>query len=140
MHARLIRRLPGPLLLGAWYPVGESSTTRTAVLAVNGRRRRVNRAHLEFDDRKREWASYGVQLEPEPMAIIVCPAGHHLQDLAGVATSRIRCPRCVRDYDVLPEPVITGAPDTAESVARVARITDSVSPRAMARRDRKGAV
>lgn len=131
MHARLAVKVAGtPMLYGAWYPVGYREADAIVRLAVNGKVFETSADLLEFDEQKRTWCVFGIQLEPEPMSVVVCPAGHHLQTTG--LSGRVRCRRCVKDYDVLSEPVKTGSAMTAATALKKLKV-----PASMERRPRR---
>lgn len=95
------------MLAGAWYPVSRIDHGAVVILAVNGRRFETAFDLLEFDDRKRDWAVHGIQLDPDPSVVVVCPAGHHAP-LVSPIVSAYNCNRCRKRYEIRPEPVESG--------------------------------
>ena len=106
MHARLAGGFaPAPMLSGAWYPVLGREGERITI-SVDGGEFAVHESFLEMSERERPNATWS--FDPghadatgfaELAPAVVCPAGHHIADVAPSRPS-CRCERCGREYEI----------------------------------------
>jgi len=106
LHARLAGGFaPAPMLAGGWYPVIARENDQVSI-SVDGTPYLVHESFLELSGRGRPKATWS--FDPgradasgfaELAAAVVCPAGHHIADVAPSMPS-CRCDRCDRTYEI----------------------------------------
>ncbi len=106
MHARLAGGFaPAPMLACGWYPVIAREGDQVTI-SVDGAAYAVHESFLELSGRERPKATWSFDPSranasgfAELPAAVVCPAGHHILEVAPSMPS-CRCDRCGRDYEI----------------------------------------